>query len=422
MGDEVMKRSFAVLLALLVLVMAMPVNSAMASSVPDGQLTITFSYGVPEVWIPGATFSLYLVAPGTLTLQGVAFTAKTEYSSLVTKDFNQMKESEFHALTTGVEKYVVDNKVRADYTGKTDSNGQAKLTVPYGIYLIRQTGAEGQAANYLKITSFLAIVPGTDPETGAIIDAVAEPKADPTYTPSPTPTVTPPPSNTPGNTPDNTPTGTTVTSTPTPYVTPSPTPVVTNTPEPQEERFDLTVRKDWADFSNADGVRPESIRLYLYRKTTTAARFPDTPYMNVDVNGVGDQWSFTFFGLVETDVNGVSYEYQVREEVVEGYSPIYEDEIGVITNVHPTNTPEPGTTPTPVPNPTPRPTNPPGLPVGVVEIDGEWYYIDEYGIPLGLVPQTGDETQLILFAGAALLLIAAAVYLFLLLYRRRKEA
>lgn len=188
--------------------------------------------------------------------------------------------------------------------------------------------------------------------------------------------------------------------------------------------MDLSVRKDWADFNNSENLRPESIMLYLFRKTSTAATYPTEPYLTVEMKGYGNQWSLTFFGLVKKDINGIRYDYLVREGDVTGYSPIYEsrtENSQIITNVHPTNTPEPGTTPIPLLVPTETPDNLPRIPVGVIEIDGEWYYIDEYGIPLGLVPQTGDETQLILYAGCAMLFIATAVYLFMMLYRRRKN-
>ena len=432
-----MKRSFAFLLATLVLLMALPVTS-MASGKKDGKLTVNFSFTADgkDVPISGATFSLYTIAEGTLTGQGIMFKTDSEYTSYTgQKHFNEMKESEFHALTEKVEKHVMLKHIEPDYVASTGDKGQFVLEIPYGIYLVRQTASNGQAANFHSAPSFLAIVPAFDPKTGELIDSVAEPKAEPTPAPTATPTPTPTPTATPTSSPTPTPyvprdggtptpTGTVFESTPTPQVTPTSTPIVTPTPQPEEEKIDLLVRKDWADYSNADQVRPTEIRLYLYRKATTAATYPDTPFITVDLSGVTDQWSFTFFGLVEKDVNGIRYDYIVREEEVPGYSPIYEDTNAykrVITNVHATNTPAPGSTPTPMPVETVPPTNPPGMPVGVMEIDGEWYYIDEYGVPLGLVPQTGDETQLILYAGSALLFIAAAVYLFMMLYRRRKQ-
>lgn len=72
-------------------------------------------------------------------------------------------------------------------------------------------------------------------------------------------------------------------------------------------------------------------------------------------------------------------------------------------------TPVPGASPsptplvTPIPNVTPRPDNP----IALMYSDGEWIYLDEYGIPLGTlpVPKTGDESDLLLYAGVGLLLL-----------------
>lgn len=105
------------------------------------------------------------------------------------------------------------------------------------------------------------------------------------------------------------------------------------------------------------------------------------------------------------DVDGREYVYDVREEPVTGYAASYQD--GVIVNTR--ETPVPGASPsptplvTPIPNVTPRPDNP----IALMYSDGEWIYLDEYGIPLGTlpVPKTGDESDLLLYAGVGLLLL-----------------
>ena len=81
---------------------------------------------------------------------------------------------------------------------------------------------------------------------------------------------------------------------------------------------------------------------------------------------------------------------------VTGYAASYQDD--VIVNAR--ETPVPGASPsptplvTPIPNVTPRPDNP----IALMYSDGEWIYLDEYGIPLGIlpVPKTGDESDLLL--------------------------
>lgn len=55
-------------------------------------------------------------------------------------------------------------------------------------------------------------------------------------------------------------------------------------------------------------------------------------------------------------------------------------------------------------------------------VDGEWIYLDDYGVPLGTLPQTGDESDLQLYGCVGMLMLACAAAMGLMLYRRRKEA
>ena len=72
----------------------------------------------------------------------------------------------------------------------------------------------------------------------------------------------------------------------------------------------------------------------------------------------------------------------------------------------------------PIPNITPRPDNPTAL----MYVDGEWIYLDDYGVPLGTLPQTGDESDLLLYGCVGMLMLACAAAMGLMFYRRRKEA
>ena len=55
-------------------------------------------------------------------------------------------------------------------------------------------------------------------------------------------------------------------------------------------------------------------------------------------------------------------------------------------------------------------------------VDGEWIYLDDYGVPLGILPQTGDESDLLLYAGVGLLMLFCAGAMVAAIYRRRKHA
>ena len=142
--------------------------------------------------------------------------------------------------------------------------------------------------------------------------------------------------------------------------------------------------------------------------------------VSVAISGEGDEWRFAFRGLPHFDADGRMYEYTVREAEVTGYFALYED--GTIINAR--ETPVPGTTPspaprvTPIPNVTPRPDNPTSLKY----VDGEWVYLDDYGVPLGILPQTGDESDLLLYASVGLLMLFCAAAMGVALYRRRRRA
>ena len=242
------------------------------------------------------------------------------------------------------------------------------------------------------------------------------PTATPTSTPyqgaTPTPTPTPKPTPVPTDTP-------TPTETPTPTPTPTPKPTPVPTPIPGKE-IDVSVRKVWQDNRDAAGIRPQAITIKLYRKLTTDAEYPERELVSVAISGQGDEWRFTFRNMPRFTESGEEYEYMVREEAVTGYSTIYQN--NAIVNVR--ETPVPGTSPspkprtTPIPNVTPRPDNPTAL----IYVDGEWIYLDDYGVPLGILPQTGDESDLLLYACVGMLMLASAAAMGLMLYRRRKEA
>lgn len=218
--------------------------------------------------------------------------------------------------------------------------------------------------------------------------------------------------------PTETPTPTPVpTEEPTPTPTPKPTPVPT--PIPGKE-IDVSVRKVWQDNRDAAGIRPQAITIKLYRKLTTDAEYPERELVSVAISGQGDEWRFTFRNMPRFTESGEEYEYMVREEAVTGYSTIYQN--NAIVNVR--ETPVPGTSPSPkprttlIPNVTPRPDNPTAL----IYVDGEWIYLDDYGVPLGILPQTGDESDLLLYACVGMLMLASAAAMGLMLYRRRKGA
>lgn len=416
-----MKRAFAIGVALLLCLLC----GCASADRTDCRLTLTLAYG--DRTVQGAEFTIYRVGEMRVSGGAASFVPLAEYAD-VCGTFDGMTTRQNQAYAAKLAARVKTPAAKAT----TDANGSATFSgLNAGMYLAVQTGAAGQAANYERCLPFLVSLPAADPETGEWSDALSiRAKAEPTPTPTPTATPTPTPAltetprvtatpnATPSPTPSTSPSATPEpTEAPTPTPTPKPTPVPTTVPEVE---VDIEVRKVWDDGGNSAGLRPQAITLSLYRKYADEAAYPENPMVSVAISGEGDEWRFAFRGLPHFDADGRMYEYTVREAEVTGYFALYED--GTIINAR--ETPVPGTTPspaprvTPIPNVTPRPDNPTSLKY----VDGEWVYLDDYGVPLGILPQTGDESDLLLYASVGLLMLFCAAAMGVALYRRRRCA
>lgn len=198
------------------------------------------------------------------------------------------------------------------------------------------------------------------------------------------------------------------------YITPSPTPAPTPTPGP--EYTTVTVTKRWEDANDAEGIRPASITVSLERSVAGGAY---EAVNTIRMTGEGNTWTYTFDQLPARDDQGRRYQYRVREDAVTGYAVQYDG--NTITNIHVAVTPTPEGTPMPTPvvvGPTP-----PGA-KGMKYVDGEWLWIDDLGVPLGVVAQTGDNDNLpaVLGGMAALLVIAGMLVLMIARKKNRKNA
>ena len=450
-----LKKAVAICTALLLCALCI---TALAAS-EHCQLTLLLALG--ETRIQGAEFTLYRVGEKRLDHGVVSFAALAPYDA-VCKSFDGLTASQNQQYARRFEQMAAGQP--GDAQAATNAAGEARFTnLEEGVYLVLQTDAKGAAQAFKPCQAVLIALPATDPVSGEWKnELLIEPKVEttPTPVPTPTPTATPTPTPTPTAaptatptpdvtaTPDVTPTATptstphqgatptpapTETPTPVPTETPTPTPVPTEEPTPTPtpkptpvptpipgKEIDVSVRKVWQDNRDSAGIRPQAITIKLYRKLTTDAEYPERELVSVAISGQGDEWRFTFRNMPRFTESGEEYEYMVREEAVTGYSTIYQN--NAIVNVR--ETPVPGTSPspkprtTPIPNVTPRPDNPTAL----VYVDGEWIYLDDYGIPLGILPQTGDESDLLLYACVGMLMLASAAAMGLMLYRRRKEA
>ena len=446
-----LKKAVAICTALLLCALCI---TALAAS-EHCQLTLLLALG--ETRIQGAEFMLYRVGEKRLDHGVVSFAALAPYDA-VCKSFDGLTASQNRQYARRFEQMAAGQP--GDAQAATNAAGEARFTnLEEGVYLVLQTDAKGAAQAFKPCQTVLIALPATDPVSGdwkneLLIAPKVETTPTPVPTPTPTATPTPTPTATPTATPDVTPTATPTSTpyqgaTPTPAPTPKPTPVPTDTPTPTEtptptpvpteeatptptpkptpvptpipgKEIDVSVRKVWQDNRDSAGIRPQAITIKLYRKLTTDAEYPERELVSVAISGQGDEWRFTFRNMPRFTESGEEYEYMVREEAVTGYSTIYQN--NAIVNVR--ETPVPGTSPspkprtTPIPNVTPRPDNPTAL----VYVDGEWIYLDDYGVPLGILPQTGDESDLLLYACVGMLMLASAAAMGLMLYRRRKEA
>jgi len=198
-----------------------------------------------------------------------------------------------------------------------------------------------------------------------------------------------------------------------------PIPEVTPTPEPTT--IEVKVTKRWEDKDDVLGLRPEKITIQLFQKDRSQTEYPATPFMTVDMMDNGkNTWTFTFTDLPRRSPEGFLYDYMIVEEEVPGYTVKYLNDGRTIINTIPEEDFPPTPTPT-LPNVTPTPTPTGRVPYGVRFVDGEWVYIDEFGVPLGGVPLTGDETNFILW-GAAIALPMLVAALAAVEIRRRKKA
>ncbi len=446
-----LKKAVAICTALLLCALCI---TALAAS-EHCQLTLLLALG--ETRIQGAEFTLYRVGEKRLDHGVVSFAALAPYDA-VCKSFDGLTASQNRQYARRFEQMAAGQP--GDAQAATNAAGEARFTnLEEGVYLVLQTDAKGAAQAFKPCQAVLIALPATDPVSGdwkneLLIAPKVETMPTPVPTPTPTATPTPTPTAAPTATPDVTPTATPTSTpyqgaTPTPAPTPKPTPVPTDTPTPTEtptptpvpteeptptptpkptpvptpipgKEIDVSVRKVWQDNRDAAGIRPQAITIKLYRKLTTDAEYPERELVSVAISGQGDEWRFTFRNMPRFTESGEEYEYMVREEAVTGYSTIYQN--NAIVNVR--ETPVPGTSPspkprtTPIPNVTPRPDNPTAL----IYVDGEWIYLDDYGVPLGILPQTGDESDLLLYACVGMLMLASAAAMGLMLYRRRKEA
>ena len=194
----------------------------------------------------------------------------------------------------------------------------------------------------------------------------------------------------------------------------------TPTASPTPSTMDLTLRKTWRDHDNAGNTRPTGgLVVNVYRRPVSAGNYSllvtvTIPYRN------DNNWYLTLRNLPRYDNNGTEYQYMAREEVPAGYTVTYANNGFTMVNTYPDN----NESPTPIPTLTPTPpaaTVTPYVPTNVAYVDGQWVYIDDNGVPLGVLPQTGDETSWTLLAIAIVAPLLLAGFAAWWIFRKKRR-
>ena len=203
--------------ALAALVAASPVTllAETDSQVPDTdgtpiELTVNMTDGDGETKtpIPGVHVAIYQVADLETKGGNAIYTPTAEYadvtvdgSPIVYESLDTVEKSQ--AAAAALAEAAKEKKPAAEkVTGNDGIADFTDQTLPYGMYLVMQTGREGKAAEmYAVITPYLLMLPGVDElaEGQEIhnwiykIESVPKMGIDKV---TPTPTTTPPPKNT----------------------------------------------------------------------------------------------------------------------------------------------------------------------------------------------------------------------------------
>ena len=81
---------------------------------------------------------------------------------------------------------------------------------------------------------------------------------------------------------------------------------------------DLTITKEWADYNNSLGARPSSVKVNLYRSTTTPVDTSGTPYATGTLTAANG-WKYTFKDMPKQEGN-TSWNYSIKEVTPAEYS------------------------------------------------------------------------------------------------------
>lgn len=152
------KNSVMRILCLFIAVLMLPVNIFSAGLIAESEATLTIAFKAGDTAIKNAAFSLYRV--GDVDQYGVY--TLTEAFSGSSVDLKGHEATYWQEVTEVLEAYQSRNKIPADYTGKTDSNGMLEFKgLEKGLYLVIGTKKTQDGRTYTP-SAFLTALPLLD--------------------------------------------------------------------------------------------------------------------------------------------------------------------------------------------------------------------------------------------------------------------
>lgn len=150
-----------------------------AATPQEASLMVRYGYtsnGVTK-YIDGAQVTIYKVA--SLDDNINFYTTLDEFKSLGVNFQDGLDANEAQKVADKAAALVEKNKIKGVKTVTTTAQGTASFgTLPYGIYLVVQTGAAGTAKDYYDFDPFFIGVPSLE-EDRIVYNVVVEPKTTP---------------------------------------------------------------------------------------------------------------------------------------------------------------------------------------------------------------------------------------------------
>lgn len=154
-----LKKLFAILLCLLIMTTLVPQYAFALSQIDtDKKIDFTVSFTPEGTPAQGVWFHLYRIA--TVDRNGV-FTVTQDYKNYPI-DFSVIDDTTYTTLSTTLPGYILGDKLMADYSAKTNTEGKAFFDdIDQGLYLVMGATSKFSPSVYLP-ESFMICLPNLD--------------------------------------------------------------------------------------------------------------------------------------------------------------------------------------------------------------------------------------------------------------------